>query len=116
IRELVAAGDRPSRLTQLSTVASYLISNTVRLLTGRLQRYGRAAVNFGTPLSLREWLRSAPPNVLTAPKEERLPQLDRLAREMVTRIGAIIPVTPVPRSEERRVGKEWRSRLGREAE
>jgi len=96
IRELVAAGDRPSRLTQLSTVASYLISNTVRLLTGRLQRYGRAAVNFGTPLSLREWLRSAPPNVLTAPKEERLPQLDRLAREMVTRIGAIIPVTPVP--------------------
>ena len=96
IRELVAAGDRPSRLTQLGTVASYLISNTVRLLTGRLQRYGRAAVNFGTPLSLREWLRSAPPNVLTAPKEERLPQLDRLAREMVTRIGAIIPVTPVP--------------------
>ena len=96
IRELVAAGDRPSRLTRLSTVASYLISNTVRLLTGRLQRYGRAAVNFGTPLSLREWLRSAPPNVLTAPKEERLPQLDRLAREMVTRIGAIIPVTPVP--------------------
>src|SRR2546430_4165644 len=35
IRELITAGDRPSRLAQLGTVVSYLISNTARLLTGR---------------------------------------------------------------------------------
>jgi glycerol-3-phosphate O-acyltransferase len=68
----------------------------VRLLTGRLKRYGRVAVNFGTPLSLRTWLATAPAGILSAPKEQRLPELDRLAREMLTRIGAIIPVTPVP--------------------
>jgi glycerol-3-phosphate O-acyltransferase len=96
IRELIAEGDRPSRLAQLGTVASYLVGNTVRLLTGRLKRYGRVAVNFGTPLSLREWLKTAPPHVLTLPKEQRLPELERLAREMLQRIGAIIPVTPVP--------------------
>ncbi len=96
IRELIAAGDRPGRLAQLGTVTSYLVSNTVRLFTGRLKRYGRVAVNFGTPLSLRAWLATAPANVLTLPKEQRLPQLERLAREMLTRIGAIIPVTPVP--------------------
>ena len=95
IRELIAAGDRPGRLAQLGTVTSYLVSNTVRLFTGRLKRYGRVAVNFGTPLSLRGWLATAPANVLTLPKEQRLPQLERLAREMLTRIGAIIPVTPV---------------------
>ncbi len=96
IRELITAGGRPSRLAQLGTVVSYLISNTVRLLTGRLKRYGRVAVNFGTPQSLRAWLKTAPQDILTRPKEERLPELDRLAREMLTRIGAIIPVTPVP--------------------
>jgi glycerol-3-phosphate O-acyltransferase len=96
IRELTAAGDRPSRLAQLWTVVSYLASNTARLLTGRLKRYGRVAVNFGTPLSLRTWLRQGPAGVLSLPKEERLPELERLAREMLTRIGAIIPVTPVP--------------------
>ena len=95
-RELIAEGDRPGRFAQLATVASYLVGNTVRLLTGRLQRYGRVAVNFGTPLSLREWLTTAPPHVLTLQKEQRLPELERLAREMLTRIGAIIPVTPVP--------------------
>ncbi|HEV2672756.1 MAG TPA: 1-acyl-sn-glycerol-3-phosphate acyltransferase [Gemmatimonadales bacterium] len=88
--------DRPSRVSQFGTVVSYLLSNTVRLLTGRLKRYGRVAVNFGTPLSLRAWLRTAPTDVLALPKEQRLPELERLAREMVTRIGAIIPVTPVP--------------------
>jgi len=96
IRELIHNGDRPSRLVQLGTVVSYLVSNTVRLLTGRLKRYGRVAVNFGTPLSLRAWLKTAPSDVLSLPKEARLPELERLAREMLLRIGAIIPVTPVP--------------------
>jgi glycerol-3-phosphate O-acyltransferase len=96
IRELIHEGDRPSRLAQLGTVLSYLASNTVRLLSGRLKRYGRVAVNFGTPLSLRDWLRTAPKDVLSLPKEQRLPELERLARELLTRIGAILPVTPVP--------------------
>lgn len=98
IRELIDERDRPGRLGQLVTVASYLLSNTARLLTGRLKRYGRVAVNFGTPLSLRGWLRAAPAGaeLLGWPKERRLPELERLAREMLLRIGGIIPVTPVP--------------------
>ncbi len=96
IRELIAAGDRPSRLSQLGTVVSYLASNTLRLLTGRLKRYGRVAVNFGTPQPLRAWLETAPRNALALPKEQRLAELERLGREMLGRIGAIIPVTPVP--------------------
>jgi glycerol-3-phosphate O-acyltransferase len=96
IRELVDERDRPGRLAQLATVASYVAGNTARLLTGRLQRYGRVAVNFGTPLSLRGWLLEAPPGLLAWPRERRLPALDGLAREMLRRIGAIVPVTPVP--------------------
>jgi glycerol-3-phosphate O-acyltransferase len=96
IRELIDERDRPGRLRQLATVASYLASNTARLLTGRLKRYGRVAVNFGTPLPLRAWLRAAPEGMLAWPKERRLPELEKLAQEMLDRIGAIIPVTPVP--------------------
>jgi glycerol-3-phosphate O-acyltransferase len=96
IRELVRKEDRSGRLSQFVTVVSYLSSNTGRLLTGRLKRYGRVAVNFGTPLSLRAWLGAAPTDVLQLPREQRLAELDRLAREMMLRIGAIIPVTPVP--------------------
>lgn len=96
IRELIDPRDRPGRLTQLVSVTTYLTGNAFRLVTGRLRRYGRVAVNFGTPLSLRGWLASAPPDVLTWPKERRLPALERLAQELMERIGAIVPVTPVP--------------------
>lgn len=96
IRELLDPADRPGRLAQLGTVASYVFGNTVRLITGRLKRYGRVGVNFGTPRSLRAWLATAPPDLLDWPKEQRLPALEGLAREMLGRIGAIIPVTPVP--------------------
>jgi glycerol-3-phosphate O-acyltransferase len=94
-RELVDAHDRPGRFAQLMTVVNYFGSNALRLITGRLKRYGRAAVNFGTPLSLRQWLATRP-GVLELPKERRLAELDGLAVELMERIGAIIPVTPVP--------------------
>ncbi|MGH7427976.1 MAG: hypothetical protein ACREJ4_06420, partial [Candidatus Methylomirabilaceae bacterium] len=38
----------------------------------------------------------APADVLTWPKDRRLPLVEKLAKEMVDRIGAVIPVTPVP--------------------
>jgi len=96
IRELVDEDHRPGRIAQLASVVHYLAWNLGRLAFGRLRRYGRAAVNFGTPLSLRAWLSSAPVGVLDWPKEQRLPALEGLARELMQRIGAIVPVTPVP--------------------
>jgi len=96
IRELVDERDRPGRWWQFWTVVSYVASNLIRLVTGRLQRYGRAAANFGTPLSLKAWLAGAPPGLLELPKAQRLTALDGLARELMRRIGVIVPVTPVP--------------------
>jgi glycerol-3-phosphate O-acyltransferase len=95
IMELLDHETRPGRARQLTTVIHYLFFNVVRLVTLSLKRYGRVAVNFGTPISAREWLRQHP-GVLDRPKEERLPQLQDLADDVMGRIGDIIPVTPVP--------------------
>ena len=54
-----------------------------------------AAVNFGTPLSLRAWAR-ANPGVLELAKPDRLPRLQELADEVMDRVADIVPVTPVP--------------------
>ena len=95
IRELLEAGARPPRWRQLVGVTRYLGLNLARLLTGHLRRYGRAAVNFGTPLSVKAWV-ATQPGVLRLPRAERLARLDALAREVMTRIESIMPVTPVP--------------------
>jgi glycerol-3-phosphate O-acyltransferase len=76
-------------------VAHYLGWNVIRLLTGRLRRYGRVAVNFGTPQSLRAWV-ARNPGVLDLPRAERLPRVQQLADELLDRIARIVPVTPVP--------------------
>jgi len=96
IRERIVGGRRPSRLTQLGNVLGYLGWNTVRLFTGQLKRYGRVAIAFGTPISVRSWLADQPAGILTLPKEQRLPHIQRLAEQALERIGAVIPVTPVP--------------------
>src|SRR2546427_1999026 len=89
IRELVDVRDRPGRWWQLWTVASYVSSNLVRLVTGRLQRYGRAAANFGTPLSLKAWLAGAPPGLRELPQAQRLAALGGLGPELMGRNGAL---------------------------
>jgi len=96
IRERIVGTPRLSWWTRLSGVAGFLFANTGRLLTGRLQRYGRVAVNFGTPISVRGWLEAQPPGILRLSKAERLPHLQRLGDEALARIASVIPVTPVP--------------------
>ncbi len=95
IRECLDPALRLSRGRQFSTVANYLVFNTLRLLTGRIRRYGRAAVNFGPPLSLKTWLAAQEGDVLRLPRPERLPHIQRLADAALERIKAVIPVTPV---------------------
>lgn len=95
-RELIVGAPRPSRLGQVWGWVSFALWNGLQLVTGRRQRYGRVAVNFGSPLSVRRWLAEAETPVVELPREERLPQIQRLADEVLERVGDIIPVTPVP--------------------
>jgi glycerol-3-phosphate O-acyltransferase len=85
----------PTRWRQLALASRYLALNLSRLARRKVERYGRAAVCFGTPLSLRNWT-AEHPGVLELPKTERLAALEELAREVMRRIAEIMPVTAVP--------------------
>jgi glycerol-3-phosphate O-acyltransferase len=95
IQECLDPELRLSRPKQLWSVVQYVGLNTVRLVTGRLKRYGRAAVSFGTPTSLRAWLGAQATDVLGLPREERLPHIQRLADNVMDGVRAVVPVTAV---------------------
>jgi glycerol-3-phosphate O-acyltransferase len=97
LRELdvSSGGRRPSRLTQAWEVGRYLASNTVRLFSRRLKRYGRAAVVVGAPIPLAPWFASQP-DLFMVEKPERLARVQRLCDELLVHVGQLIPVTPVP--------------------
>ncbi len=95
LREVQSEDERLTRLEQAREVVSYVFKVSLRFLLRRARRYGRAAVNFGAPFDVDAWLR-AHPGVLDLPRPERLASLDELAREVMARIAAVMPVTPVP--------------------
>lgn len=101
LRELRASeGHRPpGRLTQLGEVTRYTGWNIWRLLFRRWKRYGTAAVVIGEPVPVAPWLdalsaRGTP--LFSLERSARLAQVQLLADGMMERIGAIVPVTPVP--------------------
>jgi glycerol-3-phosphate O-acyltransferase len=101
LRELESSDGRKrtSRLVQAGEVLRYLFWSTGRLLTRRWQRYGRAAVTIGEPISVDAWLEeneAVGVSVLDLPRAERLPRVQEFCDSALQRIGAIIPVTPVP--------------------
>lgn len=62
----------------------------------RWHRFGYACVNFGTPISMRRYLKEHGLDFRTLGKEERSAHLERLGETLMHGIGAIIPVLPVP--------------------
>lgn len=101
LRELAREqGERQTpKRKQLYEVSRYLWWNVARMVFRRWKRYGRAAVTVGEPLQLGPWLDGVQLSgaaLFALPRAERLAQVQSLCDEMMLRIGAIIPVTPVP--------------------
>ncbi len=101
IRELRVreGGARPSRFTQLGEVLSYVGWNLARLLGRRWKRYGRAAVTIGDPFPLGPWFdaqSAGGAGLFDLTRPERLARVQALADDAMRRIGALVPVTPVP--------------------
>ena len=97
LRELASRerGERPSRLKQLGEVTRYLWWNAARLVTRRWKRYGRAAVTVGAPVSLEPWF-AKNGDLFELAKTERRARVQSLCDDVMSRIGELVPVTPVP--------------------
>jgi len=70
--------------------------NLFLLLRNRWYRFGYACVNFGAPVSLREFLaRKGVADLEGLPQEERFQVVEALAVEVMERVKGVIPVLPV---------------------
>jgi glycerol-3-phosphate O-acyltransferase len=97
LRELASSEgrERPGRIAQLGEVSRYVAWNLTRLALRRWQRYGRAAVTIGRPMRLEPWF-AQNPDLFDLPKTERRARVQALCDTVMSRIGELIPVTPVP--------------------
>ncbi len=70
--------------------------NLWQMVLRQWHRFGYACVNFGTPISMRQYLQERNLDFRKLEKDERSAHLERLGETLMESIGGIIPVLPVP--------------------
>jgi glycerol-3-phosphate O-acyltransferase len=96
--QLLKLGEQRRRrdvLGAVSTTLTFAARNVWQMLTGRWHRFGYACVNFGSPLSMRRYVRERGVDFAGLDEAARKDAVAALARRLMQAIGAVIPVVPV---------------------
>ncbi len=87
---------RPSKAQQLKKLWRFLRSNLFINSRKRWRRYGYASVNFGVPVSMREYCESRGVDFEHLDKDQRIPQVAALAQLLMQALRYVMPILPVP--------------------
>jgi glycerol-3-phosphate O-acyltransferase len=96
LRKLDSAAPRGSLWRTLRITAAYLGRQALFTLLGRRYRYGYACVNFGRPVSMRDHVRTQGIDFRNLDDAARRDAVAAVGRLLMSQIGAIVPVLPVP--------------------
>lgn len=99
VREHLGLEREIGRVARYRKTTRFLLREMWRAFRGERERFGTAAVGFGAPLSLRQWLlERARPEGFDPERsfEARKPFVEELAGTLLARVGTAVPVTSVP--------------------
>ena len=88
-------GKKTGRLRTISGTFGFLLHNFLLALRSEWRRFGYACVNFGSPISMREYCRSRGIDFQRLAGEERRQAMAFLGRELMDAVGRVVPVVPV---------------------
>ncbi len=87
---------RPGRLKAAWNTLVFAAHQTGLSLRSEWHRFGYACVNFGTPVSMREYLQARSFDFRKLDRDERQARVAELGAHLMQRVGELIPVLPVP--------------------
>jgi len=93
--ELDPGARRPGAAGALGNTGRFVARNLWLMARNRWHRFGYACVNFGSPVSLKEYLSRRGVDFRELPREEHSRRLEELARELMESIARVIPAVPV---------------------
>jgi glycerol-3-phosphate O-acyltransferase len=94
-RTLLRSGEKHSTPQALWAILRFLGRNLRLVLRGEWRRYGYACVNFGSPLSMREYCRRHELDFHRLNGEPRKVAMRALGAELMQAVGRVVPVVPV---------------------
>jgi glycerol-3-phosphate O-acyltransferase len=91
-----AAGESPRGFLAVSASATrFGLRQAALWVMGRWHRFGYACVNFGTPISMREWSAERGLDWRALGKEQRAAQVEELGGQLMAAVARVIPALPV---------------------
>jgi len=96
VRALDANAERRSHWFVLRTTLGFTGRNLWLMMRNRWHRFGYASVNFGSPVSARDWCREQQLDPSTLDPAARIGVVESLARELMAQVRRQVPVLPIP--------------------
>jgi glycerol-3-phosphate O-acyltransferase len=78
-----------------STTIKFIGHTLFLMMMSRWRRYGYACVNFGPPLSVRDYCHVTGVDFAALERAERFPEVEILCRQLMKEIAAVVPILPV---------------------
>jgi glycerol-3-phosphate O-acyltransferase len=96
-RTLLASleGRKAGRLRAVSGTFGFALHNLLLMVRSEWRRFGYACVNFGSPLSMREYCRKNNLDFQKLGGDARRRAVSRLGAELMQAVGRVVPVVPV---------------------
>jgi len=95
LRKLEAQAPQRGALYAIARTTSFAAGNLWLMLTGRWYRFGYACVNFGRPISMREYVKQRGADFRHLGDDARHVEIERVGARIMEAIAGIIPVLPV---------------------
>lgn len=113
VRRLDEAAVRRSRWFVIKTSIRFFFKTLLLERRARWRRFGYAGVNFGQPLSTKEFCQSCQLDFSQLGDQQRFDSVARLADQLMHRIRQVVPILPVPLMAKILLMKpdDWRSEL-----
>jgi glycerol-3-phosphate O-acyltransferase len=89
------ATERTGRVRSVLGTFRFIWHNLRLMMKSEWHRFGYACVNFGAPLSMREYARSRGVDFQKLTGEPRKVAMQQLGRDLMDAVGRVVPVVPV---------------------
>jgi glycerol-3-phosphate O-acyltransferase len=86
---------KKSRLFVIKTTLAFVMHNFWLMVRGHWYRFGYAVANFGTPISMRKYLKTHEVDFRNFNKAARIKEVQLLANNLMQAVSEVIPVVPV---------------------
>jgi len=111
IRRLDKSAKRRSLWFILKTSFSFIFKNALLSRKNRWRRFGYASVNFGEPVSAKQYCEANHVDFSALQTDDRFVQVEALAKSIMKNISQVVPVVPVALMSEvlKDNATEWKS-------